>query len=91
MSSFGRPGCGPTVAGLFNASAEELNLGAGTDLFKTLLELGATAVDTREKLLGDEGRTRRRYGALFPLEAETLPVIAYVATRVSPVRLDVRA
>jgi len=71
--------------GLFDANAETLAASAGIDVVDALRSLGATAVGTREDLLGDEGRTRRRWGALFPVDNTNVPIAAFVLTRVAPV------
>ena len=78
-------------AGLFVPDLGELDSGAGIDVRATLLAHGASAVGTRAELLGDEGRTRTRFGALFPEEAELVPVVAYTLTRVAPVARGVPA
>ena len=57
----------------------------------TLLAHGASAVGTRAELLGDDGRTRTRFGALFPEDAELVPVVAYALTRVASVARGVGA
>ena len=84
-----RHGCARTVApGLFVPDLGELDGGCGVDVRATLLAHGAIAVGMREELLG-EGRTRTRFGALFPEEAELVPMVAYTLTRVAPVALRV--
>ena len=50
-----------------------------------LLPEGSTSVGTREELLSDEGRTRNRLGALFPPDADLVPLVVYICTRVAPV------
>ena len=69
---------------LFAATEHELDAGAGTRAFDALYAAGAQAVGTREILLGDQGRTRSRLGATFREEADAVPVVAYVLTRVAP-------
>jgi hypothetical protein len=70
---------------LFAPSEKELDGGAGVQVARELRRHGALRVGTREDLLGDEGRTRGRLGMRVPHDAEVLPVIAYVLTRVGPV------
>ena len=71
---------------LFAASETELSDGAGVPVARELLRHGALLVGTREELLGDDGRTRHRWGVRFPPQAEMVPVVAYVCTRVGPVK-----
>ena len=78
-------------AGLFVPDLAELDSGAGIDVRATLLVHGASAIGTRAELRGDDGPTRTRLGALFPEDAELVPVVAYTLTRVAPVAGGVRA
>jgi len=71
--------------GLFDADADALANAAGIDVVDVLRSLGASAVGTREGLLGDDGRTRRRWGARFPPGNNKVPLAAFVLTRVAPV------
>lgn len=79
---------GPTS---FPPIAKSSTFGAGVDVVEALLTPGATAVDTREVLLGDRGPDRQRMGALFPLDAEDVPAAAYALTRIAPLQRGVRA
>jgi hypothetical protein len=76
---------------LFAPDEAELDAGAGMVVAEELRRHGAMRVDTREALLGDSGRTRQRLGALFPEEADLVPLVAYVCTRVAPVARAVTA
>jgi hypothetical protein len=71
---------------LFAASEPELDDGAGVSLVRELQRHGALLVGTREELLGDEGRSRNRWGVRFPADGQIVPVLAYVCTRIEPVR-----
>jgi hypothetical protein len=72
-------------AGLYNASATDLDDGAGVGVRATLLAQCAVQVATREELLGDKGSTRFRMGARFTDEDSLVPLVAYVLTRVCPI------
>lgn len=64
----------------------ELEAGAGVPFVETLLSFGADAVDSREVLLNDPGRQRRRPVVTFrPDTAPHLPSIVFVLTRVAPI------
>jgi hypothetical protein len=79
-------------AGLFDADLPMLNAGAGVDVEQTLLSHGALEVGTREDLLGDMERTRKRLGArIAPGGQDCLPLVAYVLTRVAPVAAQLTA
>jgi hypothetical protein len=69
----------------------ELDAGAGVSVAHALMQHGATAVGTRGELLGDEGRMRSRMGVRFPRDAELVPLVAFVCTRVAPVARGVAA
>jgi hypothetical protein len=76
---------------LFSATETELDDGAGISVARELVRLGAIRVGTREDLLGDDGRSRNRWGVRFPQEADLVPVVAYVCTRVGPVCIGLQA
>lgn len=64
MPSCGRCGSSPNGRGnLSAASKAELDDGAGVSLVRELPRHGALLVRTREELLGDEGRSRNRWGS----------------------------
>ena len=70
----------------------ELDAGAGVPLAPTLFQHGATAVDSREVLLGDRGNQRGRLVVTFePEQAPHLPAVVFVLTRVSPIARGVTA
>ena len=70
---------------LFAPDEAGLDAGAGLAVADELMCHGASIVGTRAELVGDDGRHRTRHGVRFPRNAETLPVVAYVLTRVAPV------
>lgn len=76
---------------LYYATPEELDDGAATKVARTLRAVGAHEVGTREAVLGDTGRRRRFLCATFDAEANLVPVVAYVVTRVLPVLHRVQA
>lgn len=76
---------------LFVPDEEALDAGAGVSVARALERHGAMHVGTREVLLEDTGRSRTRLGALFPREAELVPLVAYVCTRVAPVAQALQA
>jgi hypothetical protein len=79
-------------AGLFDADLPTLNAGAGLDVEQSLISHGALEIGTRERLLGDVERTRKRLGArIAPSGEDWVPIVAYVLTRVAPVALDLTA
>ncbi len=71
--------------GMYLATAEQLDAGAGADVAQALMSLGATSVGTREALLGDTSPRQGRLCAIFPSDAEHVPVAAYVMIRVAPI------
>jgi hypothetical protein len=75
---------------LFVPDRAELDEAAGVDVAAELERHGGR-VGRRSELLADEGRTKDRLGVLFPAEAQLVPVVVYVCTRVAPVASDVRA
>jgi hypothetical protein len=76
---------------LFAPDEEALDHGAGVLVARELERHGATSVGTREQLLSDEGRSRNRLGALFPPDADLVPLVAYICTRVAPVAQSLSA
>jgi hypothetical protein len=79
-------------AGLFKARLQDLDGGAGLDVRGALLAAGAESVGTREQLLGDSERTRTRMGARFGEAGRiTVPLVAYVLTRVAPLSHGIAA
>ncbi|RKQ90908.1 hypothetical protein C8N24_0723 [Solirubrobacter pauli] len=78
-------------ANLFVPDEQALDAGAGIAVLRELEQHGATRVGTRETLLDDTDRTRTRLGAVFPREAELVPLVAYVCTRVAPVAQSLQA
>lgn len=69
---------------LYQATMEELTEGAGISVREVLEGFGAE-VDRREQLLGDTSCHRFRLCAIFPTEADHLPTICYILTRVLPI------
>lgn len=71
---------------LFTATRQQLDVGAGMDVEKALLDAGASAYGTRAEVLGETGRTRNQMCVTFrDDEGDLVPLVAYVATRVLPV------
>ena len=68
---------------LFNASEADLDAGAGVPVVSELMRHGALVVGTREDVLGDDGRSRHRWGVRFPPAAQLVPVVAYVCGAVA--------
>jgi hypothetical protein len=68
----------------FKASLSELRTGAGVDVIRTLQRAGGIDVDSKQELLGDYGAHRGFLCAVFKRDAQWLPVVAYVLTRVLP-------
>lgn len=75
----------PNRCTLHHATAAELDAGAGVVVRAALLECGATEVGMREDVFGDSSRKRRFMCATFQEKATTVPVVAFVLTRVAPV------
>lgn len=71
---------------LFGASMNELNMAAGVDVDETLRRAGAAAVGDRRRLLPQEEVRRTSLCALFPIDADLVPVVAYALTRVAPIQ-----
>lgn len=67
------------------ATEEQLAGGLGEDVVELLKSFGAVRVGPRHELIGDESTHRNYLCALFPSEADFVPLVAYVATRVAPV------
>ncbi|MFI1563840.1 hypothetical protein ACH4ZX_12405 [Streptomyces sp. NPDC020490] len=65
-------------------SADELVDACGAELLDALGDHGVTKIDTRETILGEEGRQRNRLCALLDPASEVAPVMLYVTTRVVP-------
>lgn len=76
---------------LFSADKPALDTAAGADVGCLLKAAGATAVATREELFGDTGPARRRLRAVFPQGAEDVPAVAYVLTRIAPLKRRLKA
>ena len=76
---------------LYAATIQDLDDGARVSVAHELEHHGATRVGTRVELLGDEGRARNRVGVRFGQQADLVPVIAYICTRVAPVANGISA
>ncbi len=74
-----------------NATIEQLDHGAGIDMQTTLRSLGAGRFMTKGEMTGAEGARKNTLCTVAPLDAELVPVAAYVMTRVSPVYLRMPA
>lgn len=68
----------------YKANQDELDEGAGVDVFDHLFRAGATVVGPKKELIGTDNNTKNILCALFPQESEIFPVVAYVLTRVLP-------
>lgn len=71
----------PTVIKASDRDLDEVIQGSARH---SLLNLGALEVGTREDIYGDSGRRRSYQAVLFPHGDSTVPVAAYVLTRVLP-------
>lgn len=71
----------PTV---IKASDKDLDQVIQGSARHSLLNLGALQVGTREDIYGDTGRRRSYQAVIFPRGDSTVPVAAYVLTRVLP-------
>jgi len=71
-------------SGLYPATLEALNEGAGLDVTEMLIALGARQVATKGYVLGDRGKARSLYIAVFAAEDEAVPVAAFAMTRILP-------
>lgn len=71
----------PTV---IKASDEDLDVVMNGSARNALLNLGAIDVGTREAIYGDSGRRRFYQAVTFQSDVATVPVAAYVLTRVLP-------
>lgn len=80
-----------TWSNLFRADRADLDVGARVDVAATLRSVGATEVGYRRHVLGDDGRRRNYVCATFGPEADLVPIVAYVLTRVLPVLHEVDA
>ena len=71
-------------ANLFDVTLAELEEASGVPVARELKHAGAMDVGTREAVLDDTGRTRRRLIATFPHANDDVPVLAFVLTRLAP-------
>jgi hypothetical protein len=69
----------------FKASLDELDAAAEVDARAELLSVGAQAVGTRSKLLGDEGLRRTDLCVTYRADDLIVPVVSYTITRVLPI------
>jgi hypothetical protein len=65
-------------------SLEALGVSCGLDVEDHLANCGATAVGTREAVLGAAGRQRNQLVVAFPVEAGLVPTAVYMVTTVLP-------
>ncbi len=77
--------CESQWSNLFKASLDELDAAAEVDTRAELLSVGAQAVGTRSKLLGDEGLRRTDLCVTYRADDLIVPVVAYTITRVLPI------
>jgi hypothetical protein len=70
---------------LYDADPAAHRTGSGVDV-AAVLEGSGARVGSRADLLGDVGHARRGLCAVFGAEASTVPVTAYVITRVLPLK-----
>lgn len=68
---------------LYKADEDRHALGTGIDIARTLHQLGAN-VGPRGTLLGERGQPQNQLCAVFPCEAQQVPIVAFVTTRVLP-------
>ena len=80
-----------THASTYLASETELDAGARTCVRCALLGAGATAVGTRQELLGALDERRHYLCATFPRHATRVAVAAFLLVRVAPLLHRVRA
>lgn len=78
-------------AATYLASETELDVGARTCVRCALLGAGATAVGTRQEILGALDERRHYLCATFPKDAYRVAVAAYLLVRVAPLLHHVRA
>ena len=69
---------------LFKASPFQLNQGAGMNVFEVLKQEGASAIGTKENLLGETNRRRKMLCATFHPSTHMFPSVVYLLTRVIP-------
>jgi hypothetical protein len=69
---------------LFQASATEMDGGAGVDVEATLRAFGATGFGTRFDVLGEAGVRRNYLCMTMPEENEDAPAVAHFLTKVLP-------
>ena len=69
---------------LRKATWEELEEGAGVDPVEIFKRAGALHLGTKEKLLEASDKSRSYLCAVFDINNEIFPVVAFVVTRVLP-------
>lgn len=67
------------------ATSHELDAGAGVDVRKELMSVGATAFGTRAEMEGVTHNRRNYLCVTFPPEKPEVAILAYVLTRVAPI------
>ena len=68
----------------FQTTVAELEAVTRLDVDARLRELGATALGTRDTVLGETGRRRRELAVVFPPKEVVVPVAAYCIVRILP-------
>lgn len=70
----------------FQATRSQLEKGAGLDVFEFLQGWDAVECGTRGEVLGETGRKRNETCVVFSGEERIVPIVAYVATTLLPLR-----
>lgn len=73
-------------ASLYDATKSQLDVGSGIEVEATLRSFGASAVGKRQDLLGEPSHAPDRLIAVFDEESVDVPIIAYLSTRLLPLR-----
>ena len=71
-------------SGLYKAEPGELDQGAGCDVEALMAEWGATGYGTREEVVSDQSNRKHQMCVAAPAEAEHLPAVAFLVTRILP-------
>lgn len=75
---------GGSWANLYKATLDELSAGAGVGVHGLLGQAGAHSVGSRADVLGDTDRRRTFLCVRFDRDAEEVPIVAFLLTRVLP-------
>jgi len=69
----------------YRASKSELDQGANLKVVRLLKKAGAVEIGTKEKVLGNSGRKRFYLCSTFKNNSNSVPIVAYVLTRILPI------